>query len=104
MMKLICITALAATCAFSFAQDKKDDCCAAEKMATTKTQVKAEKKDDCCASEKMATTKSQTKDGKEACCKSTEAKPVAKGAKGCCSAKGETAKYKVYVAYEGYKF
>jgi hypothetical protein len=125
MMKLICITALAATFAFSFAQDKKDDCSACEKMATTKTQakaqkkdecsacdkmattktqVKAQKKDECSACDKMATTKSQTKDGKEACCKSTEAKPIGKGDKGCCNAKGANAKYKVYVAYEGYKF
>ena len=106
MTKLFCISALALACAFSFAQEKKDDCCgAAAKMTTVKTQTKVDKKDDCCASEKMATTKTQAKvDGKEACCKSTEAKPVAKGDKGCCNAKGEVAKFKVYVAFEGYKF
>lgn len=105
MTKLFCISALAVACAFGFAQDKKADCCAAEKMATIKAQTKVEKTDDCCASEKMATTKAQAKvNGKDACCKSTEAKPMAKGDKGCCNAKGESAKFKVYVAYEGYKF
>lgn len=43
-------------------------------------------------------------DGKQACCKSTATKAMAKGDKGCCNAKGEMAKYKVYVAEAGYKY
>src|SRR5687767_8748152 len=82
MIKLLSIVALAATCALAITQEKS--CCSAEKMVTAKAQTKV--------------------DGKEACCKSTEKKPVAKGDKGCCNAKGEVAKFKVYVAFEGYKF
>jgi hypothetical protein len=43
-------------------------------------------------------------EGVKACCKSTAEKPMAKGDKGCCNAKNETAKFKVFVAGEGYKF
>ncbi|MBL8048506.1 MAG: hypothetical protein JNJ45_07485 [Chthonomonas sp.] len=46
----------------------------------------------CCAGEgKVAKAAKQ-----EACCTSTKAKPVAKMAKGCCNAKGESAKFKVF--------
>lgn len=59
---------------------------------------------DCCG-DKVAEKKAQeTVNGKPACCKSTEAKPMAKGEKGCCNAKGELAKFKVYVVGVGYKF
>lgn len=41
---------------------------------------------------------------KDACCQSTQTKVVAKGSEGCCNAKGETAKFKVFVAGVGYKY
>jgi hypothetical protein len=41
---------------------------------------------------------------KKACCRSTVAKPVVKMQAGCCNAKGETPKFKVFVAGNGYKF
>ncbi len=43
-------------------------------------------------------------EGKESCCKSTPVKVMAKGDKGCCNEKGLAAKFKVFVAGEGYKF
>ena len=43
-------------------------------------------------------------EGKDACCKSTEGHMVMKGETGCCSAKGEVAKFKVFVLGTGYKF
>jgi hypothetical protein len=43
-------------------------------------------------------------EGKEACCQTTSAKKVAKGDKGCCNAKAEPAKFKVFVAGSGYKY
>jgi|CXWL01.1.fsa_nt_gi hypothetical protein len=42
--------------------------------------------------------------GKESCCKSTPVKPMAKGDKGCCNEIGIQAKFKFFVAGEGYKF
>ncbi|HZH97565.1 MAG TPA: hypothetical protein VEX38_01225 [Fimbriimonadaceae bacterium] len=42
--------------------------------------------------------------GKEACCQTDATKSVEKGAKGCCNAKAEPAKFKVFVAGEGYKY
>jgi hypothetical protein len=74
-------------------------CCDSNLMALN--QEKAEKKEACCAKEGAV---AKTEGTKEACCKSTEAKVVAKGEKGCCNAKGEMAKFKVFVANEGYKF
>ncbi|MDX2065327.1 MAG: hypothetical protein SFX74_06250 [Fimbriimonadaceae bacterium] len=44
------------------------------------------------------------KPAKKACCRSTVAKPVVKMESGCCNAKGETPKFKVFVAGNGYKF
>ena len=43
-------------------------------------------------------------DGKESCCKSTATHAMAKGDKGCCNEAGQTAKFKVFVAGNGYKF
>lgn len=43
-------------------------------------------------------------EGKKACCKTTAVKKVVKGDAGCCNAKGEPAKFKVFVAGHGYKF
>jgi len=43
-------------------------------------------------------------EGKKACCKSTAEKPVAKAEGACCNATGAQAKFKVFVAGEGYKY
>jgi hypothetical protein len=63
---------------------------------------KAAAQQECCETEKAHATKSAA--AQEECCKSTEAKPIAKGEPGCCNAKGEVAKFKVFVAGTGYKF
>lgn len=56
-------------------------------------------KDGACASgscgDKEAKVEAKV-NGKTACCKSTAEKPMAKGDKGCCNAKGEAAKFKVW--------
>lgn len=55
----------------------------------------------CCAGEgKVAKAAAK----KESCCKSTAAKPVAKAGKGCCNAKDELAKFKVYAGTKYYFF
>ena len=85
------------------------DCCAAtekavEKKAQTAKAAKPAAQGECCAAgEKAVDMKAQTAKTQEECCKSTEAKPLAKGDPGCCNAKGETAKFKVYVVGGGYK-
>jgi hypothetical protein len=38
------------------------------------------------------------------CCQSTEVKTVAKFEAGCCNQKGQAAKFKVFVANQGYQF
>lgn len=83
-----------------------DDCCAKEAKAEAK-------KDACCTAKKASADEAfmaeanrmmMAAEGKQECCKSTPAKPVAKGEKGCCNGKGEVAKFKVFVAGEGYKY
>lgn len=100
----------------------KQSCCAEKKMEAKqeakqgccgekKTEAKQEAKQGCgtkvCAEDEFmaeAERMMQTAEGKQACCKSTAQKPMAKGDKGCCNAKGEAAKFKVFVAGEGYKY
>jgi hypothetical protein len=53
---------------------------------------------------KMAREMEMTAEGKKACCQTTATKSVEKGDKGCCNAKGEPAKFKVFVTGAGYKF
>ncbi len=89
----------------------QDDCCKAE--AKVEAKIKVTKKDDCCGDKKVsaedafmaeARRMAAAAEGKQDCCKSTPEKPVAKGEAGCCNAKGEVAKFKVFVAGEGYKY
>ncbi|MBN9501978.1 MAG: hypothetical protein BGO01_10090 [Armatimonadetes bacterium 55-13] len=53
---------------------------------------------------KQAREMEMAAEGKKACCRTTAEKSVEKGEAGCCNAKGEIAKFKVFVAGSGYKF
>ena len=72
--------------AVAFAFAPQDACCKDKEKSAVAQEGKA---DACAAGAKV--------NGKDACCKSTAEKPIAKGEKGCCNAKGEPAKFKVYV-------
>ena len=74
---------------------KASDCGA--KMASQEDAFMAEAK-------KMTMQSYSIEKKKDACCQSTQEKVVAKGSEGCCNAKGETAKFKVFVAGVGYKY
>jgi hypothetical protein len=92
-----------ALCAMAFANAQ--DCCKAE--------AKQAKQEACCSDKKMtkeeefmamAAEMAAKADSKDMCCRSTPAHPVAKGGEGCCNAKGEPAKFKVFVAGVGYTY
>jgi hypothetical protein len=85
--------------------------------ADKKPAAKAEAKQDCCApkslngeeafmaeAKKMMMQAHSIEKKEDACCKSTAEKVVPKGGEGCCNAKDEPAKFKVFVAGVGYKF
>ncbi|MBC8064823.1 MAG: hypothetical protein H7Y17_08335 [Chlorobia bacterium] len=88
-MKFLLTSVLAAVAAFSMAQGP---CC----------QEKKPNQED--GFLKMAREMEMSAEGKKACCKTTATKSVEKGDKGCCNAKGEAAKFKVFVEGAGYKF
>jgi hypothetical protein len=88
-MKLFLTAVLTVAAAVSMAQAP---CCKGEKTNTDAEFLK------------VAQEMEMKAEGKKACCKSTEAKPMAKGDKGCCNAPGEVAKFKVFVAGTGYKY
>lgn len=90
MKKLVLLSTLTVLAAFASAQD----CCSSMKGAAAG--------DDAFMAE--AQRMAVMAEGKKACCKSTEAVAVVKGEKGCCNAKGEVAKFKVFVAGKGYQF
>ena len=87
------------------------DCCAAMKPVVAQVQAM-----DCCAQKpgkgedafmaeaKRMMAKAEGKAGKDECCKSTAEKPMAKGDPGCCNAAGAPAKFKVFIAGQGYKY
>lgn len=115
-MKTILTLVFALSAALSMAQS---GCCGAQAKAAScdSKQAKAacdgktakqgcEGKTMCAEEEFMAEAHRMmaSAEGKQSCCKSTAAKPMAKGDKGCCNAKGEAAKFKVFVAGEGYKY
>lgn len=88
-MKAILSLAFAAAAAVSMAQ-----CCAGEKAPqSSDKEFLAEANRMLVASE-----------GEKACCQTDATKAVAKGDEGCCNAKKEPAKFKVYVAGVGYKY
>ncbi|HRJ26368.1 MAG TPA: hypothetical protein PLO61_02515 [Fimbriimonadaceae bacterium] len=113
-MKTLMTFIFAAVCAASFAQCAGSTCSTEAKAACegkSKVVAQATKEDcgACCGTAKkgcpeeefMAIAKememkAEAKAGKTACCKSTAAKTIAKGEKGCCNAKGELAKFKVF--------
>ncbi len=68
-------------------------CCQAEKKANPDE-----------AFLKMAREMEMAAEGRKACCQTTATKSVEKGEDGCCNAAGEPAKFKVFVAGQGYKF
>jgi hypothetical protein len=82
-------------------QDAKAPKAAAGKQASAKAPQAAAECQEC---EGQAKEAKVLANGKEECCKSTPAKPMAKGDPGCCNAKGEIAKFKVFVIGQGYKF
>ncbi len=113
-MKIVLTILIALSCATSFSQD-----CCAKKEAGAKTYAQAgscsndAKSASKCGGEKMsaevefmqeAEKMAMKAEGKESCCKSTPAHVMAKGDKGCCNETGQTAKFKVFVAGQGYKF
>ncbi|MCB8932650.1 MAG: hypothetical protein M9921_04180 [Fimbriimonadaceae bacterium] len=80
------------------AQVKQDkECCASPKADDREAAFMAE------AHRMMAAAEMKAK-GTEECCQSTAEKPMAKGDPGCCNAPGAPAKFKVFVAGQGYKF
>lgn len=74
---------------------KVDDCCSAAGKAFDKKDAEFLK----LANQMMAQS-----EGGEACCKTTAAKVVVKGADECCNSPKADAKFKVFVAGEGYKY
>jgi hypothetical protein len=109
-MKIV-LAILASSVAIAFAAHQGQASCADK----PKTAVKG---DACCKDKAAPKTAAQKEkeflaeaqrmtmaaEGKEACCKSAPEKAVAKSDPGCCNAKTEAAKFKVFVAGEGYKF
>jgi hypothetical protein len=89
-MRFLLTAILAAGAALSMAQGP---CCQGEKK------VSADE-----AFLKMAREMEMFASGKKACCQTTATKSVEKGAEGCCNAKGEPAKFKVFVKGAGYKY
>jgi hypothetical protein len=127
-MKFTLTLIIALAAAFSFGQHsqvkKEQDCCAAKAKVVAQVDKKdaccdaeakvAKKQDDCCG-DKSAKAKEDAfmaeahkmmaqAEGKDECCKSTAAVVKMKGDPGCCNEKGVAAKFKVFVAGEGYKF
>lgn len=118
-MVVIAVAALSLS-VFAAVQTKKEkaDCCDKKVVA----QVDHAKADQCedkkgacggCGDKKMSAEDAfmaeahkmmMQAEGKEACCKSTASHPMKKGDAGCCNAKGAPAKFKVFVAGEGYKY
>lgn len=98
-----------------FVQQQKD-CCAGEKAVKAQTADCAGKTAASCATKpsaehqflaeakKMEMQAQKLETGKDECCKSTEVKPMLKGDPGCCNAKDEPAKFKVFIAGMGYKY
>jgi len=91
-MKTILIFLIALGATLSYGQ-----CC--EEKATAKNATQAEKEFLAEANRMMLQA-----EGKQACCRTTAEKAVAKGGEGCCNAKEETPKFKVFVRGVGYKF
>ncbi len=89
-MRILLTTIIAACAALSMAQAP---CCQGEKKVSP---------DD--AFMKMAREMEMSAEGKKACCKTTAENSVEKGAEGCCNAKGEPAKFKIFVQGAGYKY
>jgi hypothetical protein len=103
-----------------FAIATQDQCCGTKAEAKTTKSCAMEAKQTCdsqaksgcglktrCADDEFmaeAHRMMMAAEGKSACCKSTASKPMAKGDAGCCNAKGEAAKFKIYVAGAGYKY
>jgi len=105
-MKKVLLTVLSLSLVAAFAT--ADDCCATKKADAKKAGCgsSANCGEDAFMAEakKMMAQSKLSETGKEDCCKSTEAKPMAKGDAGCCNAKGEVAKFKVFIAGVGYKY
>ena len=84
--------------------DKKKDAKMDAKKASCGQQALCPEEAFLAEAKKMSMQAYSIEKKKDACCQSTQEKVVAKGSEGCCNAKGETAKFKVFVAGEGYKY
>lgn len=88
----------------------QQDCCADKKAkaepksASCGTKMASQEDAFMAEAKKMSMQAYSIEKKKDACCQSTQEKVVAKGDEGCCNAKGETAKFKVFVAGVGYKY
>lgn len=108
MRTAITLSILFAFCGAAMAQTEKSQCCeSGAKTAKAASHCSKESKaaqmsDDEFIAE--AHRMQMAAEGKKECCKSTAAKPVAKGEGDCCNAKGAVAKFKVFVAGQGYKY
>lgn len=90
-----------AVCAMAFA-NAQDSCCKAEaKQGSCEVVAKVDKDAEFMAE---AHRMMAAAEGKKMCCKSTASMPKMKGEDGCCNAKGEMAKFKVFVSGVGYQF
>lgn len=88
-MRILLTAILTAGAALSMSQAP---CCKAKQPSQEETFLK------------VAREMEMSAEGKKACCQTTATKSVEKGDKGCCNAKGEPAKFKVFVSGAGYKF
>lgn len=114
MFRWLTMIAVVSVAVSAVAQGKPaQDCCEAKKPIV----AQQAKQDGCCADKPMASEEAfmaeakrmmamaeMKASGKAECCQSTPAKPMAKGEEGCCNAAGTPAKFKVFVAGQGYKF
>lgn len=112
MFRWLMMAALMVSAVSVSAQGKEaKDCCADKKP------VVAQAQGDCCSdkpmtgedafmaeAKRMMALAEMKATGEKECCKSTPEKPMMKGDPGCCNAEGAPAKFKVYVAGQGYKF
>lgn len=103
MKKLLFIASLSVIATSAFAQGA---CCSASAQTTSAPVCSSKQPFDQKDAEflKLAAQMSSDADEKKPCCKSTEQKVVMKGDKGCCNNVAEVARFKVFVAGQGYKF
>jgi hypothetical protein len=100
MQKFVAVALFAVLAGASFAQCEK--CADHGKKSAPKSEVKMSKQE----AEFLKTAQKMAieAEGKKACCKTTATKAVVKGEGDCCNNPKAKAKFKVFVANQGYKY